>query len=176
MLASAKLQQPICIARIGAAHGVRGECRVKPFTVVPEAVGDYGPLTNVDGSLTLTVKRLRIIKNGMLVVKFEEVIDRNRAEDLNGTDLYIDRAALGDTDEADEFFAADLIGLTVIDQSGVDLGTVTAINDFGAGDLLEIALKTGGSALLPFTLVFVPKIDFETEAITITPPDGWDEG
>lgn len=112
----------------------------------------------------------------MLVVKFDEVTDRNRAEELNGTDLFVDREALGEANQEDEFFVADLIGLSVIDQTGHSIGKVTAVNDFGAGDLLDISLANGSTAMLPFTLEFVPKVDFEADQITINPPDGWDEG
>ena len=159
----------ILVAKIGAPHGVKGEVRVKPFTAEAEALADYGPLTDKAGR-AFPIKTLRPVKGGMLVVRFETVSSRDAAEALNGTELFVDRKALPPPDE-DEFYHADLIGLAVIDREGNALGRVTAIHDFGAGDLLEFAAPDGKPILLPFTRAVVPEIDLTAGRLVVDPPE-----
>ena len=146
----------ILLARIGAAHGVRGEVRVKSFTAEPMSLGDYGPLTAADGR-RFDIERLRPAKQ-VVIAKFRGIDDRASAEALNGTELYVDREALPAAGE-DEFYHADLIGLTALREAGEALGTIVAIHDFGAGDILEIAPARGPSLLVPFTRAAVPHVD-----------------
>ncbi|MCO5148348.1 MAG: ribosome maturation factor RimM [Aquamicrobium sp.] len=151
-----KLENPVRMATIGAAHGVRGEVRVKTFTGDPLALGDYGPLQDETGR-TYTVAALRPAKT-VLVVRFREITSREAAEGATGTALYVDRSALPDELEEDEFYHADLIGLAVRDETGGEIGRIAAMQDFGGGDIVEIALAGGRTAMVPFTLAAIPEI------------------
>lgn len=131
-----KPENPIQMAIIGAAHGVRGELRVKTFTGDPLALGDYGPLFSKDGR-AFEVIDIRPA-NTVVVVRFKGVSDRSAAEALTGTELFVDRSALPDDGEDGEFYHADLVGLTVKDEAGALIGKVTAVLNFGGGDILEI--------------------------------------
>ncbi len=151
-----KLENPVRMATIGAAHGIKGEVRVKTFTGDPMALGDYGPLHDAEGR-TYTVAALRPAKT-VLVVRFREIASREAAEAATGTALYVDRSALPDDLGEDEFYHADLIGLAVRDETGGEIGRVAAMQDFGGGDIVEIALAGGRTAMVPFTLAAIPEI------------------
>ncbi len=156
------------MATIGAPHGVRGEVRVKTFTGDPMALGDYGPLTDGEGR-KYKLLHIRPAKN-VVVVRFKGIDSREKAEALNGVELFVDRAVLPDEElEEDEFFQEDLIGLKVVDVDGTDRGTVIAVQDFGGGDLLEIGGAGRKSVLIPFTRAAVPDIDFDGGTITVEP-------
>lgn len=132
-----KLENPVLMATIGAAQGLRGEVRVKSFTDDPTALGEYGNLHSADGRV-FEVLEIREAKN-VVIVRFRGVNDRNAAEALNGLDLFIERDNLPDDDlDEDEFFYADLEGLEAIDGNGTSYGKVSGVFDFGAGDLLEL--------------------------------------
>ncbi|MFC5586576.1 ribosome maturation factor RimM [Nitratireductor kimnyeongensis] len=141
---------------VGAPQGLRGEVRVKAFTADPLAIGDYGPLTTDDGR-TLTILNVRSAKN-VVVVRFADISDRNAAEALNGTSLYVEREALPDDLEEEEFYHTDLIGIAVVDGAGEHVGKVRALHNFGGGDILEVLLSEGGSAMVPFTHAAVPNV------------------
>ncbi len=160
-------QKAILLATIGAAHGIKGEVRVKSFTGDPAALGDYGPLRSADGR-SFEVERLRPAKH-LLIVKFRGVNDRSAAETLNGVALYVDRSALPPPEE-EEFYHADLIGLAAHHTSGESLGTITAIYDYGAGDVLEIVRAEGPSLLVPFTKAAVPEVDLGAHRAIVIPP------
>jgi 16S rRNA processing protein RimM len=163
----------VLIARIGAAHGIRGEVRVKAFTADPRGIGAYGPLEAPDGR-TFEVDSLRPAagpSGDMLVVKFKGVADRNAAETLNGLELSVPRDRLPPAEE-DEYYHADLIGLAAIARDGPELGTVIAVHNYGAGDLLEIAPKRGETLLVPFTRAVVPEVDLKAGRVTVDPPAG----
>jgi 16S rRNA processing protein RimM len=144
----------ICIARIGAAHGVRGEVRLWTFTEDPLAVLHYGPLATRDGTRSFEVTHARETKTH-LVATLKGVASREDAERLNGLELYIAREKLPATDD-DEYYHADLIGLTAVNAANEPLGRVIAIHNFGAGDIIEIAPPHGPTMLLPFTDAVVP--------------------
>ena len=152
-----KLENPIQMAVIGAAHGIRGELRVKTFTGDPLALGDYGPLYSSDGR-TFEITDIRPA-NTVVVVRFKGVNDRDAAEKLNGVELFIDRSALPDDGDEDDYYQADLIGLQVRDQTGAILGKVTAVQNFGGGDILEITHLGRKGVSIPFTRVAVPQVD-----------------
>ena len=133
----------ILLGRIGAAHGINGEVSVKTFTGAPGAVGSYGPLTDKTGTKAYKVRVVRVSPKGGVIARIEGVADRNAAEALNGTDLYVARAKLPRPAEG-EYYHADLIGLKAISPEGVEIGAVVAVENFGAGDLLEIR-PAGGS-------------------------------
>ena len=162
----------IVIARIGAPHGVKGAVRVKAFTGDPAAIGNYGPLAARDGRV-FAIHDLRPDKS-VVIVSFAGVDDRDAAEALNGTDLYVARSALPASDDADEFYHADLIGLAAVTPDGERLGRVIAVHDFGAGDMLEIEQEDeqarGKTLLLPFTKAVVPEIDLAGGRLVVVPP------
>jgi len=158
----------ICVARIGAAHGVRGEVRLWTFTEDPLAVLQYGPLATKDGTRSFEVAKARAAKDH-LVATIKGVTDRNAAERLNGLELYIPRDRLPTTDD-DEYYHADLIGLAAETTAGAPLGRVLAIHNFGAGDIIEIAPSSGSTLLLPFTNAVVPTVDLAGGRVIIELP------
>ena len=157
----------VLLAKIGAAHGVKGEVRVKAFVGDPLALQHHGVLFASDGR-SFETERIRPGK-GVVIAKFRGIDDRNAAEALNGTELFVERAALPTPDE-DEFYHADLIGLEAYNAAGDLVGTVVAIHNFGAGDILDIAPRRGASLLLPFTKANVPAIDLEARRLVVAPP------
>lgn len=159
----------ICVAKIGAAHGVRGEVKLWPFTEDPLAVLDYGPLSTKDGARQFEVLHARVAKDH-LVATLKDVATRNDAERINGIELYIARDQLPDTEDG-EYYHADLIGLRAVDSTGTQIGTVSAIHNFGAGDIIEIAPHGGPSLLLPFTNAVVPAVDLTAGHVVIELPD-----
>ncbi|POF32884.1 ribosome maturation factor RimM [Roseibium marinum] len=163
--------QKVLMALIGAAHGIRGEVRVKPFGGDPLSFSDYGTLTTKDGKRSFEVEHARV-KKTVVITKFKGIADRNQAEELNGVELYIRRDQLPEPDE-DEFYYSDLNGLTVIDQSGKMLGKVVSVQDFGAGDLLEIRPRRGGTFYVPFTREIVPEISLAEKRVTVVLPDDY---
>jgi 16S rRNA processing protein RimM len=158
----------ICVARIGAAHGVRGEVRLWPFTEDPMAVIDYGTLSTKDGARQFEVVRARIAKDHLVAV-LKGITTREDAERINGLELYIDRDKLPETEEG-EYYHADLIGLRAVDPAGGAIGRVFAIHNFGAGDIIEIAPPQGPTLLLPFTDAVVPTVDLAEGQVVIVMP------
>jgi 16S rRNA processing protein RimM len=159
---------PICVARIGAAHGVRGAVKLWTFTEDPFAVKAYGPLMTKDGARQFEVTSAREAK-GHLVATLKGVATREEAERLNGVELYVAREKLPDT-EADEYYHADLIGLAAVNAANEPLGKVIAIHNFGAGDIIEIAPPGGTTMLLPFTNAVVPTVDVAGGRVVIELP------
>jgi 16S rRNA processing protein RimM len=159
----------ICVARIGAAHGIKGEVRLWSFTADPAAVADYGPLESEDGTQRFEIEAMRPAKDH-LVARLSGVRDRDAAERLVNTRLYVARERLP-APEPEEFYHADLIGLRAENRDGAALATIVGIHDFGAGDLLELR-ATGASAtvLMPFTAATVPVVDIAGGRIVIDPP------
>jgi 16S rRNA processing protein RimM len=159
---------PICVARIGAAHGVRGAVKLWTFTEDPLAVQRYGPLSTKDGARQFEVTHAREAKDH-LVATLKGVATREDAERLNGIELYIARDKLPATDE-NEYYHADLIGLAAVTTSDQPLGRVLAIHDFGAGTIIEIAPPHGPTMLLPFTNAVVPTVDLAGGRVVIELP------
>jgi 16S rRNA processing protein RimM len=159
---------PICIARIGAAHGVRGAVKLWTFTEDPFAVKTYGPLLTKDGARSFEVATAREAK-GHLVATLKGIATREDAERLNGIELYIAREKLPATDE-NEYYHADLIGLAAVDAAHEPLGRVVAIHNFGAGDIIEIAPPSGTTLLLPFTNAVVPSVDLKGGRVVVEVP------
>ena len=158
----------ICVARIGAAHGVRGAVKLWTFTEDPLAVRDYGPLMTKDGARQFEVTHLREAKDH-LVATLKGVTTRDDAERLNGIELYVPRDRLPETDD-DEYYHADLIGLAAVNAADEPLGRVVAIHNFGAGDIIEIAPAKGATMLLPFTNAVVPTVDLAGGRVVIELP------
>jgi 16S rRNA processing protein RimM len=160
---------PICVARIGAAHGVRGAVKLWTFTEDPFAVQHYGPLMTKDGARQFEVTHAREAKDH-LVATLKGVATREDAERLNGIELYIAREKLPDTDD-DEYYHADLIGLAAVTPANEPLGRIVAIHNFGAGDIIEIAPPQGATLLLPFTNAVVPTVDLANGRVVIELPE-----
>ena len=160
---------PICVARIGAAHGVRGAVKLWTFTEDPLAVTRYGPLMTKDGARQIEVTHAREAKDH-LVATLKGIATREDAERLNGLELYVAREKLPATDE-DEYYHADLIGLAAVTPANELLGRVIAIHNFGAGDIIEIAPVQGATMLLPFTNAVVPSVDLAGGRVVIELPD-----
>jgi 16S rRNA processing protein RimM len=160
-------QNPIQMAVIGAAHGIKGELRVKSFTGDPLALADYGPLYDEAGR-AFVIRDIRMQKD-IAVVRFKGVDDRTAAEALAGTALFVDRKRLPDDLDEEEFYHADLIGLDAVDLEGTVVGTVLAVQNFGGGDILEIARTAKSTVLVPFTMAAVPVIDIPARKVHIDP-------
>lgn len=159
----------VCLGVITGARGLKGEIKIKPFTDEPLGLGDYGPLHDGQGE-RLTVKPKSVAK-GMLFAFVDGISDRTAADGLKGKPLYIERSALPEPGD-DEFYHSDLIGLKAVTPDGEDFGTVKAVFDFGAGDVLELRGSAHGVVMMPFTKEAVPVIDLDTGRITVSPPPG----
>jgi 16S rRNA processing protein RimM len=162
-----KLNDPVQLAIIGAAHGTRGELRVKTFTEDALAIADYGPLYDATGR-AFEILDIRPAKT-VVVVRFRGINDRNAAEALNGTELFVDRSQLpADLDE-DEYYHSDLIGLDALDAQGQRYGRISAMFDFGGGDLIELTIPGKRPMLIPFTQAAVPHVDLAGGHIIVDP-------
>lgn len=160
----------VLLGTIGAAHGVRGEVRIKTFTGDPLAIGDYGVLTARDGR-SFEIVEVRPAKE-VVVARIKGIATREAAEALNGTELLVPRDRLPPPEDEDEFLHADLLGCSVLGPDGAVLGTVTAVENYGAGDLLDIETPDGRSVLMPFTKAFAPRVDIAARQIHAEPPLG----
>jgi 16S rRNA processing protein RimM len=170
------LTQPrILLGVVTAAHGIKGEVKVKTFTQSPESLGAYGPVSTEDGR-QLEIAALRSSKPDEAIVRFAGIADRSAAETMKGRSLYVPREALPAT-EAGEFYYADLIGLRVEDPSGNPLGTVRGVHNFGAGDVVEIEFADGVTELIAFSDANVPAVDIAAGRMVIAlAPDAEGEG
>jgi 16S rRNA processing protein RimM len=173
---SAGARRPVTASRLiavgvfGAAHGVRGEVRIKTFTADPAAIAAYGLLYDAPGARAFNIVALRLLKSDMVVAKLEGVSDRKTAERLEGVELFARREKLP-APQDDEFYHADLVGLKAMSTEGGEIGRVVALRNFGAGDILEIAPTGGGDTmLLPFTKAVATLIDIAGGRIVIAPP------
>lgn len=161
----------VCVGAVAGSFGVRGEVRLKSFCAEPEDIASYGPLTDEGGKFSWTVKLTRPVKGGF-AARLSGVTSKEAAEALRGTRLYAPRENLPNLPD-DEFYHADLIGLTVVDTGGETLGRIKAVLNHGAGDLLEIAVKGQKQpVLLPFTVANVPTVDLAAGKVIADPPDG----
>jgi 16S rRNA processing protein RimM len=156
---------------IGRAHGVRGLVKVTSHTADPADLTAYGPLSDAAGRFYALIWKadgiaeIARVTDGVAV----KVTDRAQAEKLTNTKLFIDRSALPPAKD-DEYYLADLIGLTATDPTGRPLGTVTVVHDYGAGASFEIA-GDGPPLLIPFTAACVPTVDIAAGQLTIVLPD-----
>jgi 16S rRNA processing protein RimM len=160
----------ILVGVFGAPHGIRGEVRVKSYTAHPAAIGDYGALYDKNDARNFTLEALRPAGKDMLVVRVKGVCDRNAAEALNGIELFAARKAFPPPED-EEFYHADLMGLRVENEGGKLLGSVVALHNFGAGDILEIAPPPDAldrtTAMLAFTRALVPAVDVAAGRIVV---------
>jgi 16S rRNA processing protein RimM len=163
------MQKDILLATIIGAQGLKGEVKAKIFAAQPEALTAYGPLHDARGR-KFEIAALRPVKNGEAVIAFKGLADRNAAEALKGTELFVERDALPAA-AAEEFYHADLIGLEAQDSEGRVLGKVAALHNYGAGDVIEIIRSDGDSVLLAFTRETVPTIDISGGRIQVAVPE-----
>jgi 16S rRNA processing protein RimM len=165
----------VCVAQIGGAHGVRGEVKLRSFTADPLAIKDYAPLESEDGATSFEIEALRPAR-GYLVARLRGVRDRSAAERLTHLKLFVPRERLPVLG-AEEFYHVDLIGARAVTADGDEIGTVHAVHDFGAGDILELRLsENGATMMLPFTTAFVPEIDIPGGRIVVVPPHDAEAG
>lgn len=162
------MDKRVCVGVVVGAQGVRGAVRIKAFTAEPRAIGEYGPVEDEAARRRFRVSVTGQAK-GLVTANLEGVAGRDAAEALKGTRLYVDRASLP-TPQEDEFYHADLIGLRAERADGSLLGHVRRVDDFGAGDVVEIAAAEGGELLLPFTKAVVPVVDLEGGRLVVDPP------
>lgn len=160
------LSDPVRLGVIVGARGIKGEVRIKSFTDVPSDIASYGTLFDRDGARRFDLRVTGQAK-GVVLARIDGIGDRNAAEALKRTDLFVDRSQLPDTEE-DEFYNSDLVGLSANSVSGESLGKVRGVFDFGAGPVLEV----DGNTMVPFTKEAVPHIDLDAGRVTIDPPQG----
>lgn len=166
----------ILLGQIGAAHGIKGHVRISAHTQDPLDIGAYGPLETDRAGLTVTLSKLRLHKT-VVVAAIKGINDRTAAEALNGVNLYVDRDKLPETADEDDFYHADLIGLEARLDTGVTIGQVSALPNFGAGDLLEVRdPQSGDTFLYPFTKAVVPHVNIAEGYLTIVVPLDAEEG
>ncbi|MEE9427168.1 MAG: ribosome maturation factor RimM [Paracoccaceae bacterium] len=161
----------ICLGAIAGSFGVNGEVRLKSFCADPAVISDFGPLSTEDGSQEYNVKILRPVKNGF-AARLTGIKTKEQADALRGTQLFTDRDKLPSLPD-DEYYHTDLIGLTMLDTGGTELGTVKGVQNHGAGDLIEVQVPDSlATILVPFTLAAVPTVDLTSGRIIADPPDG----
>jgi 16S rRNA processing protein RimM len=159
----------ILMGRIGATHGVRGEVRIQSFTEDPLALASYGELETNRPGLTVIIEAARTATN-VLIARLRGITDRNAAEKLNGVELYVDRSNLPEIVDEDDFYLADLVGLTARLIDGTELGQVLAVPNYGAGDILEIGGAGLETRLIPFTRAAVPEVHIAEGYVVVDPP------
>ncbi|MFY9245525.1 ribosome maturation factor RimM [Roseicyclus sp.] len=161
----------VCVGAIAGAFGVRGEVRLKSFCAEAADIAAYGPLTTEDGGRSFDVTLTRPVASGF-AARLTGVMTKEAADGLRGQRLFAPRGALPSLPD-DEFYHADLLGLSARDTGGAELGKIAAVLNHGAGDILELrgpALK--GSVLVPFTRAIVPTVDLASGRVIIDPPEG----
>jgi 16S rRNA processing protein RimM len=158
----------ICLGVIAGAHGLDGAVLIRSFTADPASIGAYGKLGDAEAKRSFELKVRRVTAKGV-VAKIAGIADRTAAEGLKGVELYIERGVLPEPDE-DEVYVADVIGLRVEGKDGRLMGTVTSMDNYGAGDVMEVTLELGGKLLLPFTKAAVPVVDVAGGRVVVDPP------
>ena len=167
---AAQLTKRIVLAHVASAHGIRGDVVVRAYTDDPADLNAYGPLSDASGTRAFTITSLRVTAKGV-VVHFKGVDDRNAAEALRGEELYVDRGALPPATDG-VYYHVDLIGLAAVSPDGHVLGTVVAIQNFGAGEMLEIRLpESTATDYVPFTDTYVPTVDIAAGCVVVILPD-----
>ncbi|MGA8434090.1 MAG: ribosome maturation factor RimM [Methyloceanibacter sp.] len=161
----------VLVGEIARPQGLQGEVRIRSFTAHPAAITEYGPLEDETGARLFEIESLRVTPKA-LSARLKGVTSRDEAEALTGTKLYVPHSRLPAREE-DEWYHTDLIGISALDREGVAIGSVVAVHNFGAGDLLEIRPASGGNTVLMlFTRDTVPEVDVEGGWLRIAPPDG----
>ncbi len=166
----------VCIGAITGVRGLKGEVRIKSFTADPSDVAAYGPVSDEAGERSYKINVTAHAK-GQIIARLDGIDDRDAAEALKGTKLYVPKSVLPKPDDG-AYFHADLIGLRAETEDGDTLGTVKAVHNFGAGDVIEIADgdEDKDGLMLPFTSDVVPVVDMEQGLIVVQPPDYLEAG
>jgi len=163
-------QDLVLVGIFGAAHGVRGEVRLKSYTGDPMAIADYPRLTDESGKTKFKIVSARPVKDDILVARVDGIADRTAAEKLTNISIYMPRADLPPADE-EEFYHADLLGLRVETRDGALIGTIANVLNFGAGDILDVRPELGDNLLLPFTKKVVPIVEIANRRVIVDMPD-----
>jgi 16S rRNA processing protein RimM len=163
-------QDLVCLGVITGAHGIKGNVIIKSFTENQKDLFKYRPLTDATGTQNLDIQFIKFFKEQFLA-KISGVTDRTSATGLKGLKLFAFQTSLPPT-KSNEFYYSELVGLRVYLPCGEYLGNVTAIQNFGAGDLLNISNASNTEFLVPFTKDIVSEIDLTTGIINIDPPEG----
>ena len=172
-MAAASASSRLLLGRIAGAHGIRGEVLIHTYTSAPQDIVAYGPLSDAAARRSFEIAIVRTTPKGV-VARIAGIADRNAAEALKGVELYVGRDRLPAAAEG-EFYHADLIGVAAVDLAGKVIGEIVAVQNYGAGDLIEIRLA--GSAkteLIPFTETAVPQIDIAARRAVIVMPASTD--
>ncbi len=160
-------QERVCIGAIAGVRGLKGEVRIKSFTADSGDVAAYGPVSTDDGDKTYQINVTAHAK-GLVIARLDGIKDRTAAEALKGTKLYVPKDVLPEAEDG-EYYHADLIGLTAETGDGAGIGTIKAVHNFGAGDILEIDAGDN-DMMIPFTTDTVPEVDIENGRIVVNPP------
>jgi 16S rRNA processing protein RimM len=174
MTAAPRSSRDVLLAAVIGAHGVKGEVRVKTFTETPEGLARYMRLHAKDGRV-FRIAQAKATRSDEAIVTFAEVVDRNTAESLRGLELFVARETMPAPGK-NEYYHADLVGLSAMDEADRVIGTVSAIHNYGAGDVIEISRGDGGTLLLPFAKDFVPVVDLEGRRVVIAEPEEVETG
>jgi 16S rRNA processing protein RimM len=153
----------VLVATIGAAHSIKGEVRLNSYCDPKEQIAKYKPLFNSE-DIEFVIQRIRPQGN-VLVCKFENIDNRNQAEELNGKELFTYRSNFEEITSEEEFYIEDLKGLDVINDNGDNIGKVLDVINYGAGDILEIEFTDKTKEMLPFMTEIFPKIDLSNKTI-----------
>jgi len=169
-LPNSKNTERILIGEISGAHGIRGDVLVRSYTETPGAIASYGPLTDESGKRSFSLRVVRVTPKG-IVARISGIEDRNAAEPLRGIKLYVGRDRLPEP-EGTAYYYADLIGLDAVSEDGSAQGKIVSVQNFGAGDLLELEPADGlATEFIPFENRYVPNIDLQSRTIVIRRPD-----
>ena len=164
------ISELICVGAVTGTRGVKGDVRIKSFTADPQDITSYGPLFDETGNVVYELKVTGQAK-GQLIGRIAGTPNRTAAEKLKGLQFFVPRASLPTIDD-DEYYFSDLIGLNVEDTEGKALGTISSVENFGAGDILEIVGVINGGLMVPFNKITVPQVDIQNGIVVIDPPDG----
>jgi 16S rRNA processing protein RimM len=159
----------ICVGQFAGAHGVRGLVKLRSFTEDPDAIFSYTPLTS--GERRFSISK-RSASGQYFVVSVEGIGDKEAADQLRGDKLYVPHSLLPETRQ-NEFYEADLVGLTAVDTTGKTYGKVLAVFDYGGGPFLEIGTSKKDSFMLPFKTAFIPEVHVNEGWVLVVVPENW---
>ena len=163
-------EDKVLLGRITGVHGLKGEVKIAAYTGEPEDIAAYGPLATAEGRY-FHISAIRSVKGGTVIAVLRGVSNRDEAEKLKGTELYVSRAALPPPEEEDEYYHSDLIGLNAVSPDGETIGKIIAVHNFGAGDLLEVRFEDERQAqLIPFESTHVPRVDLTAREVVVLRP------
>ncbi len=159
----------VLLGRITGTHGLKGEVKIATYTGEPEDIAAYGALASAGRYFHISA--IRSVKGGTVIAVLRGVTNRDEAEKLRGTELYVSRAALPPPEDDDEYYHSDLIGLNAVSPDGETIGKIIAVHNFGAGDLLEVRFEGQRQAeLIPFESTHVPRIDLAAREVVVLRP------